>query len=137
MVAPNISQSGGARAGIRRGGDVGALAESAPPGACQSERRPHRTDAAATWFDAFMDEMDGVEFTQTLQREGGASTVAQQPFEALAVGRFDAHPGVEREAATVIPARHRLGVLRLKHTASGQRAQQQLADLGLSSSSNL
>jgi hypothetical protein len=45
---------------------------------------------------------------------------------AEAVGIF-----VEWEAATVRPARHRPGVLRLKHTASGQRAQQQPADLGV------
>ncbi|EXI65067.1 MAG: hypothetical protein AW08_03520 [Candidatus Accumulibacter adjunctus] len=85
----------------------------------QFERRQHRSDAAAAaCFDAFMDQMVGVDFTQTLQREGGASTVAQQPFQALAVGRFDAQPSVERQAVTVIPARHRLGVFRLSWIGS-------------------
>ncbi len=59
--------------------------------------------------------MVGVDFTRTLQREGGANAVAQQPFQALAVGRFDAHAGVEREAATMLPVRHRLGVCQLEH----------------------
>ena len=49
----------------------------------------------------------------------------------MAVGRFDAHAGVDRETAPVIPVRHRLGVFRLEHTAAGQRAQQTAADLGL------
>jgi len=39
--------------------------------------------------------------------------------------------GVEAEAASVRPARHRLGIFRLEHTAAGQRAQQTVADLGL------
>jgi len=73
----------------------------------------------------------GVDFTQALQREGRASAIPQQPFQARAVGAFDAHAGVEREAATMRPVRHRLCVLRLEHTASGQRAQQTPADLGL------
>ena len=75
--------------------------------------------------------MVGVDFTQALQREGRASAIPQQPFQARAVGAFDAHAGVEREAATVLPTRHRLGVFRLKHAASGQRAQQAPADLGV------
>ncbi len=78
-----------------------------------------------------MDQVFGVDFTQTLQREGGARAVAQQPFQTLAVSAFDAHAGVEREATTVLPVRHRLGVFRLEHTASGQRAQQTAADLGM------
>jgi hypothetical protein len=48
----------------------------------------------------------------------------------LVVGPFDAHAGVEREAATMRPVRHRLGVFRLEHTASGKRAQQTPAHLG-------
>jgi hypothetical protein len=64
---------------------------------------------------AFIDQMVGVDFTRTLQREGGVSALAQLPFQALAVGRFDAHAGIEREAATVLPVRHRLGVCQLEH----------------------
>jgi hypothetical protein len=38
----------------------------------QIEGRQHYADAAArTWFDAFIDQMVGVDFTQPLQREGG------------------------------------------------------------------
>jgi hypothetical protein len=46
-------------------------------------------------------------------------------------GGFYARAGVEGEAATMRPARHRLGVFRLEHTASGQRAQQTPADFGM------
>ena len=60
------------------------------------ERREHQADAAAvTWFDALIDQVFGVDFTSTLQSEGRASAGAQQPFQALAVGPFDAHAGVE------------------------------------------
>ena len=96
------------------------------------ERREHPADAAAgTGLDALVDQVFGVDFTQTLQSEGRSSAVAQQPFQALAVGPFEAHAGVEREAAPVLPVRHSFGVFRLKHTAPGQRAQQTTADLGL------
>ncbi len=60
-----------------------------------------------------------------------AGRAPPQPFQALAVGPFEAHAGVDGEAASVPPARHHLGVLRLKHAAAGQRAQQTAADLGL------
>ncbi len=75
--------------------------------------------------------MFGVDFTQSFQSEGRPGAVAQQTFQPLAVGTLDAHAGVEREAATVLPTRHRLGVVRLEHTAAGERAQQTAADLGL------
>jgi hypothetical protein len=87
--------------------------------------------AAGTRLDALVDQVFGVDFTPALQREGRTSAIPQQPFQARAVGAFDAHAGVEREAATVLPTRHRLGVFRLKHTAAGERAQQTPADLGL------
>lgn len=68
-----------------------------------------------------------------LQR-GQTSAITPPQFQARAVGPIEAHAGVEREAATVIPFRHRLGLFRFKHTAPGQRAQQTTADLGLSTS---
>ena len=71
-----------------------------------------------------MDQVFGVDFTQTLQRKGGSSAMRQQPFQVLAVRRFETHASVEREAAIVIPVRHRLGICRLEHSAAGQRAQQ-------------
>jgi len=59
----------------------------------QFERRQHHADAAAgTWFDALMDQMAGVDFTQTPQREGGASTVAQQLGSAAFVKRRHSCP---------------------------------------------
>lgn len=88
----------------------------------QFERREHQADAAAgTRLDALVDQVFGVDFRPALQREGRASSIPQQPFQARAVGAFDAHAGIDREAATVRPVRHRLGVFRLKHTASGRR----------------
>ena len=63
--------------------------------------------------------------------KAGRARVAPQPFQPRAVGAFDAHAGVEREAAPVFPVCHRLGVLRLKHPTAGQRAQQTPADPGL------
>ncbi len=96
------------------------------------ERREHQADAAAgTRLDALIDQVFGVDFTPALQCEGRSGAVAQQPFQARAVGPFDAHADVEREAAPVLPTRHRLGILRRKHTAPGQRAQQTAAGLGL------
>ncbi len=71
-----------------------------------------------------MDPVFGVDLTPVLQREGRSSAGAQQTFQTRAVGAFDAHAGVGREAATVRPVRHRLGVFRLKHPAAGERAQQ-------------
>jgi len=49
----------------------------------QFERSEHQADAAAgTWLDAFIDQVFGVDFTQALEREGRASAVAQQTFQA-------------------------------------------------------
>jgi hypothetical protein len=87
--------------------------------------------AAGTRLEALMDPVFGVDFTPVLQREGRSSAGAQQPFQVRAVGAFDAHAGVGREAATVRRVRHRLGVFRLEHTAAGERAQQTPADPGL------
>nr|WP_287635228.1 hypothetical protein [Accumulibacter sp.] len=62
----------------------------------QFERRQHYADAAAeTRLDALLDQVLGVDLTQALQREGRASAIPQQPFQAWPVGTFDAHAGVE------------------------------------------
>jgi hypothetical protein len=96
----------------------------------QFEGREHEADAAAgTRLDALVDQVFGVDFTPALQREGRASAIPQQTFQTRAVGALDAQAGVEREAATMRPVRHRLGVFRLEHTAADQRAQQTAADL--------
>ena len=68
----------------------------------QFERREHQADAAAgTRLDALVDQVFGVDFRPALQREGRASSIPQQPFQARAVGAFDAHAGIDREAVTV------------------------------------
>ena len=108
-------------------GGIGALRRSNPFG----PRRHPAGAAAGTRLDAFIDRVFRVDLSQALQREGRASAIPQQPFQARAVGAFDARAGVEGEAATMRPVRQRLGVFRLKHTASGQRAQQTAADLGV------
>ncbi len=62
----------------------------------QVERPEHHADAAAgTWLDALIDQVFGVDFTQTLHSEARSSAVAQQPVQARAVGPFDAHAGAE------------------------------------------
>ena len=98
----------------------------------QFERCEHQADSAAgTRLDALADQVFGVDFTQALQREGRTSAIPQQPFQARAVGAFDAHAGVEREAASMLPVRHRLGALQLKHTTAGQPAQLTATGLGV------
>ena len=61
------------------------------------------TLSPAPGFDALIDQVLGIDFTQSLQCEGRSGAVAQQAFQALAVVRFDAHAGIEGEAPTVIP----------------------------------
>jgi hypothetical protein len=59
----------------------------------QLERRQHQAVAAAgTQLDALIDQVVGVDFTPTIQRDGRASA-ADVPDRA--VGPFDAYAGVE------------------------------------------
>ena len=58
-----------------------------------------------------IDELVLAHLLQALQCEGRARAIAKQPLPPRAVLGFDAHRGLEREAASVAPARHvaRLG----------------------------
>lgn len=98
----------------------------------QFERGEHQADATArAWLDAFIDQVLGIDFTQSLQRKGRPGAIPQQAFQALPVRRLDAHAGIEREAPAVIPGAHGLRVFPLEQTAPGQRAQKAETDLGL------
>jgi hypothetical protein len=72
-----------------------------------------------------------IDFTQAFQREGRPGAIAQETLQPVAVVRFNAHAGIDREAPTVIPASHRLGVFAFKHSAAGENAQQTVAHLGI------
>jgi hypothetical protein len=60
--------------------------------------------------------------------EGRSGAVAQQAFEAGAIRRFDAHDGVQREPATVVPAGEIGGDLRGEGAMAHRRAQHPAAD---------
>ncbi len=75
--------------------------------------------------------MFSVDFPQTRHCEGWSRTVTQQPFQTRAIGAFDAQLGVQRKAATVFPACHRLGVLRVEHSTSDQLSPHTAPALGL------
>lgn len=61
--------------------------------------------------------MIGVKFAKPLQRKGGPGTVAEQPFQTVALVRLDAHLGIDREAATVFQLGHQLRIVRRKQVA--------------------
>jgi hypothetical protein len=63
-----------------------------------------------------------VEQFQTLQREGWASTVAQQALQTGAVVRAHSHCGVEREAA-VLTSQYLADVTPVDQAAAGKPAQ--------------
>lgn len=73
-----------------------------------------------------MDPMLGVPLLQVLQREGRACAVAQQAFQSWPVGAFDAHRGIDGEAAAVRPAAHLVSVILLDQTAPDEGAQNPL-----------
>jgi hypothetical protein len=51
---------------------------------------------------------------QALERQWASGAVAKEPLQTRPVGGLDPHRGVDREAAPVVPAAHRLGLLRLE-----------------------
>jgi hypothetical protein len=59
--------------------------------------------------------------------ERRAGAVSQQPLQALAVVPFDAHGGVQGEAAVVLPRAHVLGIVRAEETALDEKAQDGVA----------
>ena len=48
---------------------------------------------------------------QPFQRTGRTGAIPQQPFQTLALVRLDAHVGIDREAAAVLPLGHHLRVV--------------------------
>ena len=58
-------------------------------------------------------------------------TVTKQVLQSPAIFCFDAHAGIERKAAVVLPGAHGLGVFALEQAAPGQRTQQPMPHLGL------
>ena len=63
--------------------------------------------------------------------EGGAGAVAQQSFDAGAVLGLEAHGGVQREAATMVPAGRVGGHVRAERTAADGDRQHPAADASL------
>ena len=78
-----------------------------------------------------VEQMLGVVLVQMLEGERRAGAVAQQPFPPGPVGALDAHRGVEREAAAVVPAAHLVTSTLLEQAAADAGAQHPLAHLGL------
>ena len=68
-------------------------------------------------------QMFGVVLVQMIEGERRAGAVAQQPFPTRPVGAFDAHRGVEREAAAVRPAAHPVSSILLEQAATDEGAQ--------------
>jgi hypothetical protein len=60
------------------------------------QAKNQRNAAARSWLDALIDQVLGIDFTQPFQREGRPRAVAQQPLQALAVFRLDAHADIKR-----------------------------------------
>ena len=70
-----------------------------------------------------VDQMPGIVFLQMFQSERRAGAVAQQPFQTRPVGTLDAHQGVEREAAAMVPPAHLIGLPLLEQAAPHAGAQ--------------
>jgi len=65
-----------------------------------------------------IDERTLAELLEALQRNGRPRAIAQQPFQAGAVGAFDADRSIQRKASAVISARHvaRIGSIEMAGT---------------------
>ena len=68
---------------------------------------------------------------EPLHRKWWPRAVTQQLLQPCAVGRFDAHPGIDREAASVGISGHVFGVTCLNVTACHKGAQDAFAHVGL------
>ena len=68
---------------------------------------------------------------EPLHRKWWPRAVTQQLLQPCAVGRFDAHPGIDREAASVGISGHVFGVTCLNVTACHKGAQDAFAHIGL------
>ena len=80
--------------------------------------------AARAGLDTRIGQVPGVDLTQPFARNGRPGTVAQEAFEAVAVVGFDAHRGIDQEAATVFPGDHRLRLWRIQQPTPGHHPQQ-------------
>jgi len=70
----------------------------------QFERGEYQADAAArARLDALVDEVLGIDFAQSFEREGRPGAVTQQALQAFLVLRFDAYAGIERKPSAVRP----------------------------------
>jgi len=88
-------------------------------------RCPHQADAATRpRLHALIDQVLGIDFTQALQRKCRTGAVAQQTLQTLALVGLDAHLGIHREAATVLPLAHHLHIVGRQQDAPLSRAQQ-------------
>jgi hypothetical protein len=74
---------------------------------------------------------------KTVESERGPRTVADQPFEAFAVGGLDPDAGVEAEAATVLPVEHVLGLVSFQEAVAASVPQHPLSDRVLEASQEL
>ena len=74
---------------------------------------------------------------KTVESERGPRTVADQPFEAGAVGGLDPDAGVEAEAATVLPVEHVLGLVSFQEAVAASVPQHPLSDRVLEASQEL
>jgi len=103
----------------------------AVPAAEDGEVVAARARSAWARLGDVVDQMFGVVLVQMLEGERRAGTVAQQPFAPGPVGAFDAHRGVEREAAAVCPATHLVTSALLEQAAADAGAQHTPAHVGL------
>ena len=71
--------------------------------------------------------MPGIVLVQMFQGKGRPGAVAQQPFQASPVATLDAHRGVEREAAAMVPAAHLMRIILIEQAAPHAGAQHLLA----------
>jgi hypothetical protein len=67
---------------------------------CERQRR----GAIALWFGQPIGDLLVIDQLQAFERERRAGTIAQQPLQAGAIVRRDAHRGIQRETA-VLPGK--------------------------------
>jgi len=91
---------------------------------CERQRR----GAVTLGLGQPVDDRFGIDQLQTLEREGWACTVAQQPRQAGAILCAQGHRGIWRETA-VLPGEHLADVITLDQPAAGKPLQHSDAHL--------
>ena len=76
-----------------------------------------------------IDELVVTELLEPLQGEGRAGTITQQALQAGVVLAFDPDRGIDREASTMVPAGHLVGIVLPEITGAGEPAQHASAHL--------